>query len=141
MARERSIVRERVELLVMEVRCDTAAPAAVRASMSSLRGLGWALGDAILIASELVTSIVRQTGRASGRWLEVRVSRDFGSILIAVARPRHGGHRPRGDDRWRQVSDGHAIDELGRMVIDRPARRWGADSDRMWAQVALGGRV
>jgi hypothetical protein len=122
MAGDRCTVRERVELRVMAVRCDSAAPAAVRASMSSLRGLGWALGDAMLIASELVTSIVMHARRVHDRWLEVRVSRDFESILIAVA-----------------GCEGYAIDELGRIMIDALARRWRAEDDQIWAEVALGG--
>jgi hypothetical protein len=127
------VITERTKLLLqVELRCDPAAPAAVRGSMSSLRGLGWALGDAMLVASELVTGALRRTGLRRDRWLKVRIGRDGGAIAISVDYPE-----PIVDGRLARAN----MDELGLMVVDRLTRRWGQDDDygcRLWAEVPLG---
>lgn len=120
----------------MEVRCDPAAPAAVRGSMSSLRGLGWALGDAMLVASELVTKTVRHTDCDHDHWIDVTVTRQADALRIVVQDPDYPRTEPGPKSRGEVGLDGLAL-----VVVEQLARRWGALNDngyRIWAEVGLG---
>jgi hypothetical protein len=119
----------------MEVRCDPAAPAAVRGSMSSLRGLGWALGDAMIVASELVTKTVRHVDCPRNHWIEVEIDRTPDAIWIQVSDPQFTRPGPVSRDP-REVG----LDGLALLIVQQLARNWGAengDGFRIWAEVAL----
>lgn len=127
------------ELLRMAIRCDPAAPAAIRGSMSSLRGLGWALQDSILIASELVTGAVRRSDRGREDWIEVRVTRRADSITITVSGPSSAVACDHDGD-----ADGLGLDEMGMVIMDQLARRWGRLADpgyKVWAEVPLAATI
>ena len=47
------------EILRLLVRCDRFAPGAVREALAQLPGLGWVLGDVMLVGSELMTNAVK----------------------------------------------------------------------------------
>src|SRR5438270_12724678 len=119
----------------MEVRCDTAAPSAVRDAMSSLRGLGWVLGDAMLIASELVTSVIRRAGVRFHDRIEVDVSREGETIAISVSDPSGVVHTPAAA----RIASAD-VDAFGMLIVDRLSRRWGTQRDggyQVWAELPL----
>jgi len=125
-----------VELLRMEVGCDLAAPSAVRRSISRLSGLGSVLGDALLVASELVTRAVLDWGyELEDERLEVVVSRHEDAVVIVVVGPRFAGQ----ETKVRTVPDGDG-GGLGMVIVDLLARRWGTarrGGYRVWAELGL----
>ena len=76
-------------LTSIRVRCDRAAPCAIRAWLASFDHLGWVIGDATLVASELVSNAVIQAGERA-EWIEVTMSQRGERIVIAVSDPRSG---------------------------------------------------
>jgi hypothetical protein len=129
------VVNERTELLRMDVRCDPAAPSAIRGAMTSLRGLGWALGDAMLVASELVTLVVGRAQPSADHWIQVQVSKSTDGIMILVVDLESIGN---GDERTRE--DDVGLGGLGLLIVDQLARRWGTERHsgyRVWAEVPL----
>jgi hypothetical protein len=54
------------ELLSLDIRCDRNAPAVVRGVLAEVDDDGLSLGDAILVASELVTQRCLTLGRLGG---------------------------------------------------------------------------
>jgi hypothetical protein len=126
---------DRTELLRMDVRCDPAAPAAVRGAMSSLRGLGWALGDAMIVASELVTKTVRHTGCPHDHWITVAVSRTPDGLSILVTDPNFTRPEPESGTPGEVELDGLAL-----VIVRQLASDWGAkngDGYRIWADVPV----
>jgi anti-sigma regulatory factor (Ser/Thr protein kinase) len=105
--------------MTMSVRCDRAAPSAVRAWLCELDGLNWVLGDVMLVASELVTNAVRQAGESGEGWIEVSVSQRDSGILIRVSDPGPAG------DAERPVGDLEADEGLGLRLVEALTRRWG----------------
>ena len=57
--------------MALTLPCAPSAPAAVREELSQLDGLGWILGDVMLVASELVNNAVVHSGCAPHQDLEV----------------------------------------------------------------------
>ena len=104
--------------------------------MSQLVDLGWVLGDAMLVASDLVTKAVRQSLCSEDELLTVRVTRD-GWVRISVLDP--GGSGERAEIAERPVELGG----LGLKVVDVLAREWGAerrtDGYEVWAELDLPG--
>src|SRR5689334_22616059 len=82
----------------MSVRCDDLAPTVVRKELRTLPGLGRALRDALLVASELVTNAVRHSLCSEEEFLTVRITRD-GRLRIAVLDPGTSGRRAEIADR------------------------------------------
>lgn len=120
----------------MEVGCDPAAPSAVRSSISRLSGLGSVVGDALLVASELVTQAVLHWGyEPEDERLEVVVSSHEDTVVIVVVGPRFAGQEPK----LRTVPDAdHG--GLGMVIVDSLARRWGTARHggyRVWAELGL----
>lgn len=122
------------ELLDMRVRCDQLAPAAVREKLRSLRGLDGALGDAMLVASELVTNAVVHSDCTEDEFLSVRVARD-GRLRIAVFDPGASGQSAEIADR--PIEHGG----LGLKVVEQLAATWGTerrdDGYQVWAELEL----
>lgn len=122
------------ELLRLAVRCDEHAPRAVRAAMSRLTDLGWVLGDAMLVASELVTNAVRHSLCAEEELLSVNVSKD-GRLKIAVLDPGASGQSA--EIAHRQMGLGG----LGLKVVEQLAQAWGTDRRgdgyEVWAELEL----
>lgn len=118
----------------MCVRCDELAPAAVREKMKSLPDLGWALGDAMLVASELVTNAVVHSLCTEDEFLSVRVARD-GRLRIAVVDPGASGQSAEVADRPIELGG------LGLKVVEQLAAAWGTDRGddgyRVWAELEL----
>jgi serine/threonine-protein kinase RsbW len=122
------------ELLRLCVRCDEFAPAAVREAMTSLCDLGWILGDAMLVASELVTNAVRHSLCTEDELLTVWITRD-GRLRISVLDPGASGRNVEIVDRP------IGLGGLGLKVVDQLATSWGAerreDGYAVWAELHL----
>ena len=122
------------DLLQLCVRCDEFAPKAVRDAMSRLDGLGWALGDAMLLASELVSNAVRHSLCDAQDMLVVRIRGD-GRLRISVIDPGTSGHAAEIVDRPPSFGG------LGLKVVDRLADRWGSergsDGYEVWAELRV----
>ena len=107
-------------LLGVDVACDVAAPGLVRDALARLSGIGWILGDAMLVASELVTNAVRHSGGSEKETIEVRVRRGPKALTISVRDPGRSGKRAK----VAELAE-NAIGGLGLRVVDAIAVRWG----------------
>lgn len=123
------------ELLSLDLPCDEEAPAAVRAALSEQDRLGWIMGDAIFVASELVTNAVLHSGAGAGHILHVTATLDGACVRICVDDPLVPGQSVT-PLQITEVSDAG----IGMLVVDQLASRWGAERDggyRVWAELAL----
>lgn len=123
------------EILALEVPCDASAPSVVRDALGRLDGLGWIIGDATLVASELVANAVMHSGGRPEHVLQVRAFCGDDVLRISVQDPGISGQdaHPRPTD---VLSNGG----WGLMIIEQLAVRWGAEREdgyRVWADVAL----
>ena len=128
------MLREKVELLEIEVRCDASAAADVRAAIGHLDHLGWIAGDAMLVASELVTNIVTRGGSAPERHIALTVTETRDALMISAHGPAGGGSSDSSQPSTLAPGGG-----LGLVVVDALAREWGTDRDRgyrAWAEIA-----
>jgi anti-sigma regulatory factor (Ser/Thr protein kinase) len=123
------------QVLSLDVPCDSAAPAVVRAALGQIEGLGSALGDVLLVASELVTNAVVHSGGSAADVLTVTATLRRAHLLISVHDPGLSGQsaqtRPRDD------SQPHG---LGLRIVEQLASEWGAEDGRgyrVWAELAL----
>jgi len=122
-------------VLSLDVPCDRAAPGVVRAALGRIDGLGCTLGDALLVASELVTNAVVHSGGSPADLLKVTVTLGREDLLISVRDPGRSGRsartRPRDDSRphgW------------GLRIVEQLASRWGSERQqgyRVWAELPL----
>ncbi|HUA03103.1 MAG TPA: ATP-binding protein [Solirubrobacteraceae bacterium] len=122
------------DVLQMSVRCDEFAPGAVRTQMQSLPGLGWVLGDAMLVASELVTNAVRHSLCTEDELLRVLVTRD-GRLRISVLDPGASGRSAEIADRPIDLGG------LGLKVVEQLSSMWGTerrdDGYQVWAELEI----
>lgn len=115
--------------------CDSAAPAAVRKALQELADLGPALGDVMMIASELVSNAVLHSGGRPTHDLHVSACLADGRLTIAVTDPGFSG----------QSAERRARDDLqtggwGLQIVEQLADRWGTGREsgyRVWAEVAV----
>jgi anti-sigma regulatory factor (Ser/Thr protein kinase) len=112
--------------------CDSQAPTVVREALRQLE-IGWILGDAMLVASELVTNAVIHSGCEPEEVIEVCLELNRDRLLISVRDPGSSGTgvRLREDD--------DAFGGMGLRVVEQLARRWSserADGHRVWAELA-----
>ena len=131
------MVEQSVELLQIEVPCDATAPAAVRSCLGEVEELGPSVGDAMLVASELVTNAVLHSGCVEEP-IEVRVSRSDETVRIAVSDTGSSGSEAV------PLEPGPAsrIGQYGLFVVSKLARRWGAAREHgytVWAELPLAG--
>ena len=119
----------------LEPPCDRAAPARVRRALAGVEGLEAVLGDATLVASELVTNAVLHSGGRPPDLLEVRVTRRSDGLMISVRDPGLSGRHAVIPTRA-----GVATGGLGLRVVDAIALRWGAARGEgycVWAELPL----
>jgi anti-sigma regulatory factor (Ser/Thr protein kinase) len=102
--------------------------------MSRFSDLGWVLGDAMLVATELVTNAVRHSLCGEDDFLTVCVTRD-GRLRISVLDPGGSGRSAEIADRPIELGG------LGLKVVDQLASAWGterrADGYTVWAELEL----
>ena len=70
--------------LRLEIPCTMQAPAEVRQALRALEGIGWILGDAMLVASELVTHVVLHCSTGEEAQIEVMIERHSDHLLIEI---------------------------------------------------------
>jgi anti-sigma regulatory factor (Ser/Thr protein kinase) len=121
--------------LNLNLPCNEQAPAAVRQAMSSLGAVGPSLGDAVLVASELVANAVRHSDGVERESINVAVRRFDHHMLISVRDP--GGSQGGGDNR--PLADCGA-EGLGGRIIEGLTSRSGSerkDGYVLWAELPL----
>jgi serine/threonine-protein kinase RsbW len=123
------------DLLTLDLPCDPGAPAVVRQALADADESEWLLGDAMLIASELVTNAVLHSGCSAHQTVSVRASLRGDRLLIAVHDPGVSGQvaEPR-------HSESSAPGGWGLRIIEQLAERWGyerPDGYRVWAELGL----
>jgi anti-sigma regulatory factor (Ser/Thr protein kinase) len=125
------------DLLALELRCNVAAPRRVRRALCKLEGLGWRLGDAMLIATELVTNALRHSACRENESIEVRVNQTEERLLISVQDPGKSGKEAKV-----QAPTDLGEGGVGLWVVEQLSRRWGDERDggyRVWAELPLTG--
>ena len=121
----------------MSTRCDRFAPGVVREALAGLpqADQGWVLGDAMLVASELVSNAVRHSGSAEDQIVSVDVRRAADRLEISVSDPGESGGRAELSDRPMESGG------LGLKVVDQLSARWGSERRgggyRVWAELPL----
>lgn len=129
------MVDQKMDLLELDLRCNVSAPARARDALARLDGLGWLLGDAMLIASELVTNAVRHSSCTDTQLIQMRVRRERGHLVISVRDPGGSGNSARA-----ALPADIAAGGVGLWVVEQLSRRWGAernDGYRVWAELPL----
>jgi anti-sigma regulatory factor (Ser/Thr protein kinase) len=117
------------------VRCDELAPVTVRRALAPLADLGWMIGDAMLVATELVTNAVRHSLCREEDELFVSVWRDRDLVRITVRDPGRSGATARLAD------ESEPFGQLGLKIVEQLTAQWGsnrgADGYEVWAELPL----
>lgn len=112
--------------------CDRLAPGFVREELGQIDGIDWALGDAMLVASELVANAVLHSGCGPHDLIKVDVSFGRDRVMISV-------HDPGVSNRVAQVrTEADASGGFGLQLVQQLARDWGSehrDGHRVWAEL------
>jgi anti-sigma regulatory factor (Ser/Thr protein kinase) len=119
----------------MRLACDQQAPGTVREAMSQLRGLESVAGDAMLVASELVSNAVRHSLCDASDQLQVDVRRESDRVCIRVHDPGVSGQEARVPDPGQRDFGG-----LGLWIVEQLTSRWGTerrDGYEVWAELSL----
>ena len=121
------------QVLSLDVPCAAEAPAVVRAALAEQEKHGWIIGDAMLVASELVTNAVLHSGCGAEHVLHITATVRGGTVMICVEDPglSAGTATPL---ELSEFSDGG----VGLLIVDHLADRWGAERDggyRVWAEL------
>ena len=122
--------------LRLAVRCDSSAPAAVRRALAEHAPLGWPVGDAMLVASELVSNAVRHSGGRTDDFVEVEVGFTREALRLRISDP--GTSSSKVKLRPADVPFGG----LGLRLVEQLTSCWGAErrSDGrqvVWAEIPL----
>jgi anti-sigma regulatory factor (Ser/Thr protein kinase) len=121
--------------MALTLPCAPSASAAVREELSRLDGLGWILGDVMLVASELVNNAVAHSGGRAHHALDVRASRHAGRLTISVRDPGLSGGTAGPGRQSDQQTGG-----WGLRIVEALCERWGEerqDGYRVWAEITL----
>lgn len=125
----------RGEVARITVPCDSLAPVAVRRQLAALPDLGWVLGDAMLVATELVTNALRHSMCQEQDRLDVAVSRNADHVRICVRDPGTSGGTAR------IVAENDWFGGLGLRIVEQLATHWGSNRGpngyEVWAQLPL----
>lgn len=129
------MVEETGLLLELKLRCDEHAPGMVREALAGVSEGQPAFGDAMLVASELVTNAVRHSGGLGDDRLEVLAARRGDDLIISVTDPGSSGDtaRPKGPT-------DNGFEGLGLLIVQQLATQWGEERSngyRVWARVPL----
>jgi serine/threonine-protein kinase RsbW len=121
------------EIQRLTVPCDSLAPVAVRRHLATLPDLGWVLGDAMLVATELVTNALRHSMCNEEDRLLVSVSRGADHVRICVTDPGTSGGTAR------IVEENDWFGGLGLRIVEQLATHWGSNRGpggyEVWAQL------
>jgi len=120
-------------VLFRSPRCNRFAPTVVRQALAGLCDRGWAAGDAMLVATELVSNAVRHSHAAMDDELDVRIHREVDSLRISVRDPGTSGQTARLAERADPWGG------LGLLVVDQLCSSWGSqrhsDGYEVWAEL------
>jgi signal transduction histidine kinase len=123
------------ELVRVTVSCDQQAPRTVREHLARLPDVGWRLGDAMLIASELVSNAIRHSRASPDQHLTVIVHRDADRLRISVRDPGTSGTNAV------LASEPDVKGGFGLRIVEQLASRWGTerrtDGYEVWAELEL----
>jgi anti-sigma regulatory factor (Ser/Thr protein kinase) len=122
-------------LMALTLPCAPSASAAVREELSQLDDLGWVIGDAMLVASELVNNAVVHSGCRPDDDLKVSASRRGDRLTVSVRDPGLSGSRAGP----RSPTDPQ-IGGWGLQIVDALCARWGEDRGdgyHVWAELSL----
>lgn len=123
------------EVARISVACDSFAPVQVRRRLEAIPHLGWVLGDAMLVATELVTNAVRHSMCSEGDVLIVSVHQDAEHVRICVRDPGTSGGTAR------IVEENDWFGGLGLRIVEQLATHWGSNREaegyEVWAQLPL----
>jgi serine/threonine-protein kinase RsbW len=128
------MAEELAVLVELELPCDEHAPGAVREALAQVSDADPVFGDAMLVASELITNAVRHSGCRAEDRLEVLVDRREGHLIVSVLDPGASGGTARA------AGQEAGLDGLGLMVVQQLASEWGeerGDGYRVWARLRL----
>jgi anti-sigma regulatory factor (Ser/Thr protein kinase) len=121
------------DLLRLQVPCDRQAPAVVRGALHDrFREHARVVGDAILVASELVANAVLHSGCSEEESIQVRVSLGRDRLLIRVRDPGASGREAR-------ARDYSPFGGWGLQIVEQLTDRWGSergDGHLVWAEMA-----
>ena len=118
----------------LDLHCDEDAPGRARDRLRRLEGIGWVLGDAMLVTTELVSNAVRHSGATANDRVSVAVKLDGRHLRITVVDPGRSGDSARARD------SGDAFGGFGLQLVTQLASRWGAErigGYRVWAELDL----
>lgn len=118
-------------LVRLTVPCDAKAPGTVREAMSEV-GSQSAFGDAMLVASELVTNAVQHSGGREDDLLYVKVHRDRDDLVISVRDPGASGKTAQ------TVQQGVVFGGIGLKIVELLTSEWGQqreDGYMVWAKL------
>jgi anti-sigma regulatory factor (Ser/Thr protein kinase) len=128
------VVSEPTTAVNRNIRAGLSAPAQARRVMSGLPVDETVQNRLALVVSELVTNSLRHAGLAAGDPIELRATRDNGTVLISV----HDGG-PGFEPRERRA-EAPAGGGAGLSIVDSLADRWGVDQSpdgcTVWCLVA-----
>jgi anti-sigma regulatory factor (Ser/Thr protein kinase) len=120
-------------LMALTVPCAPTASAAVREQLSRLDGLGWVLGDVMLVASELVNNAVVHSGGLPHHDLQVCACRHAEHLTISVRDPGLSG-----GSAGRMPPSAEKAGGWGLRIVEQLCERWGEerrDGYRVWAEI------
>ena len=123
--------------MALTLPCAPSAPAAVREELGQLDGLGWILGDVMLVASELVNNAVVHSGCRPHHDLEVCASRHAERLTISVRDPGLSG-----GNAGPEPPSNQQIGGWGLHIVEALCERWGEERRngyRVWAEINLPG--
>lgn len=113
--------------------CDDRAASAVRQALRDGAQRSWAMEDAVLVASELVTHVVRHSG--CGEHHQIKVSLTVRGERLAI-----DVRNPGVSDQDAEVRAGPELGGFGLQIVDQLAVRWGSERECgywVWAEVLL----
>ena len=124
------------DLVCLEARCDSRAPAAARADLAKWSHLGTGVGDAMLVVSELVSNAVRHSGTEQDQRLRITVRRVDRELVISVRDSGISGSTADISTQESASSGG-----LGLRIVDQLSTDWGTTRETgsytVWAKVPL----
>jgi anti-sigma regulatory factor (Ser/Thr protein kinase) len=115
--------------------CAPSASAAVREELSRIDGLGWILGDVMLVASELVNNAVVHSGAMPHHDLEVSAWQHDGWLTLSVRDPGISGQSAQSAPPTDMQVGG-----WGLRIVEALCERWGEEREdgyRVWAEISL----
>ena len=124
-------------LMALTLPCAPSASAAVRQELSHLDGLGWILGDVMLVASELVNNAVTHSGALPHHDLQVRASRTEEGLTISVRDPGLSGQQA-----GTVPTTDLQVGGWGLQIVEALCESWGGERDDgyvVWARFSLPG--